>query len=378
MRRRFTVSTLALGVISSLVLVSTVLVSTVLVNTGLAATRIEVARDGVRYLIGRQHPNGSFPGFSPLGSTADAALAMSTAGRGRAQIDEALGYLARKVGEATLGQKAKIVLAAVAAGKDLSRYAGGDLVSELQATQREDGQYASEGDFSAVTTHALVSLALAAAGEPINDPAADWLAAAQCPDGGWQYDEAHQPGEDEHCFDATKDAEGNPVDFSTSDSNTTSYAVQALATHSHEVQLTADPFDYFPLTKDPVKGGYRYSHEDMQFGSPSYTDANSTALVIQAYLTCDTCDFSPPLHALKDLEYARCGALQGAFAFTWQDVDGKLRRLPSKAEARAEKSNDGSTVAGATIGAIPGLMLEPLPVAPQLVKRGAPDRRRCA
>ena len=367
MRRRIIASTLALAV-----------VSTALANVATGATRKEVARDGVRYLIGRQHANGSFPGFSPIGSTADAALAMSLAGRGRAQIREALGFLARKVDEASLGQKAKIVLAAVAGGKDLTRYAGGDLVAELRASQQANGQYAEEGDFSAVTTHALVSLALAASGRPIDDPGADWLAAAQCPDGGWQFDEPHQAGEDEHCYDAATDGEGNPLDFSTSDSNTTSYAVQALATHEHAVELTADPFDYFPLTKDPVKGGYRYSHEAVQYGSPSYTDANSTALVIQAYLTCDTCDFTPPLRSLKALRYARCGALQGAFAFTWQDVDGRLRRLPSRAEAKAEKGNDGSTVAGATIGAIPGLMLEPLPAGPQPVRFGAPKRRSCA
>lgn len=365
MRRRITASTLAL---------------VVAVSAGAAsgATRQEAARDGVRYLIGRQHANGSFPGFSPIGSTADAALAMSIAGRGRVHIREALGYLARNVDEATLGQKAKVVLAAVAGGKDLTRFAGGGLVAELRATQQDSGQYAEEGDFSAVTTHALVSLALASAGEPINDPAADWLVAAQCPDGGWQFDEPHQPGEDDHCFDPTTDGEGNPLDFSTSDSNTTSYVVQALATHEHPLTLGADPFDYFPLTEDPVKGGYRYSHETSQFGSPSYTDANSTALVIQAYLTCDTCDFTPPLRALKALQYARCGALQGAFAFTWQNVDGDIRRLPSKAEARAEKANDGSTVAGATIGAIPGLMLEPLPVGPRPIKDGAPARRSCA
>lgn len=367
MRRRFIASTLALALASS-----------AWSSVAVGATRQEAARDGVRYLISRQHANGSFPGFSPIGSTADAALAMSIAGRGRDHIKEALGFLARKVDEATLGQKAKVVLAAVAGGKDLSRFAGGDLVAQLRASQQDNGQYAEEGDFSAVTTHALVSLALASAGEPINDPAADWLAAAQCPDGGWQFDEPHQPEEDEHCFDATTDGAGNPVDFSTSDSNTTSYAVQALATHSHPVELAAGPFDYFPLTRDPVKGGYRYSHEDTQFGSPSYTDANSTALVIQAYLTCDTCDFDPPLRSLKALQYARCGALQGAFAFTWQNVDGDIRRLPSKAEARAEKENDGSTVAGATIGAIPGLMLEPLPVGPRPIKDAAPARRSCA
>src|SRR5688500_17325963 len=124
MRRRIVVSTLALVAISSSLLPS--------VATG--ATRKEVARDGVRYLIGRRQANGSFPGFSPIGSTADAVLAMSVAGRGRAQVREGLTYLARQVDDATLGQKAKIVLAAVAAEKDLARYAGGDLVSDLEAT----------------------------------------------------------------------------------------------------------------------------------------------------------------------------------------------------------------------------------------------------
>lgn len=346
--------------------------------TSSGVTRQTAARHGVRYLIARQHANGSFSGFSPIGSTADAALAMAVAGRGRSQIRAALSYLANHVDEATLGQKAKIVLAAVAGGKNLDTYAGGNLVADLEASQGANGQYAEEGDFSAVTTHALVALALAGAGQPIDDPAADWLAAAQCPDGGWQFDRPHQPSEDEHCFDSATDAEGNPVDFSTSDSNTTSYAVQALATHDHEVALSADPFGYFPSTRDPAKGGYRYSHEDTQFGARSYTDTNSTALVIQAYMTCATCDYLPPVGALKALQYARCGELQGAFAFTWRKSGGTFHRVPSRAEAKAEDDNDGSTVVGATIGALPGLMLEPLPVGPRETSAGAPSRRSCA
>lgn len=343
-----------------------------------ATSRVRAARHGVRYLIGRQHANGSFSGFSPLGSTADGALAMAMARRGSSQMNEALRYLADHVAEATLGQKAKIVLAAVAGGKDLSSYAGGDLVAQLEASQEPDGQYAADGDFSAVTTHALVALALAAAGQPINDAAADWLARAQCPDGGWQFDAPYQPSEDEHCYDSSMDAEGNPVDFSTSDSNTTSYAVQALETHDHAVALDADPFDYFPLTKDETRGGYRYSHEATQFGSASYTDANSTALVIQAYLAADVADYAPPVDALEGLQYARCGELQGAFAFTWQKVDRRFKRVPSRAEAKAEDDNDGSTVVGATIGAIPALMLKPLPVGPQDPRDGAPQRHSCA
>lgn len=357
-------------------LVSIALVLAVVLPSSAEVPATSSARHGVRYLIERQGPNGSFPGFSPVGSTADAVIAMASARRGRAQIADALRFLERNLDEASLGQRAKIVLAVVAAGRDPRAFGGRDLVAEIEGEQQENGQYGPADGFAEVNTHALASLALAAAGKEINDPAADWLVEGQCPDGGWQFDRPHQASEDEHCFDDSTDPMGQPVDFTTSDTNTTSYVVQALATRPRSLDLRADPFDYFRTAKDRVKGGFRYSHEREQFGEPSYTDANSTALVIQAYRTRGSIPVRA-LPALKELQYARCGSLQGAFAYTWKKVGDRLVRSPSRKEARAEEENGGSTVAGATIGAIQGLMKEPLPLEAAAIRRGAPGPTRC-
>ncbi len=333
-----------------------------------------------RYLVSRQHPDGSFPGFSPVGSTADAVIALVAARRAPGAVDEALEFLATTVDGATLGQKAKVVLAVVAAGGDPRAFGGHDLVAEIEAARQPDGSYGEEGDLTAVTTHALAALALAAAGQPIDDPAVDWLVAAQCPDGGWQYDEPHQEGEDEHCYDATAAPDGSPSDFTTSDTNTTSYAVQAIATHHHPVDLPADPFGYFSSARDRVKNGYRYSHDAHLFGTRAYTDANSTALVLQSFAAMDRTPPRGAKSALAALQYPRlCGKVGGAFAYTWEKRDGRLERTPSRRAARAEATAtpEGSTVAGATIGAIPGLLLRPLPVEPVAALDPVPRRRAC-
>lgn len=324
-----------------------------------------------RYVVTRQHKDGSFPGFSPVGATADAVLSLASAARGQGAIDKAFAYLKANVDSASLGQKAKIVLAAVASGSDPRSFGGHNLVREIKASQKPSGRYAEKGDFTAVITHSLAMIALDAAGVSPSGKAQMWLRDAQCPDGGWQYDGPRHKGENRHCFDGSKSAN----DFSTTDTNTTSYAVQVfVATHTR-LSFKTNPFRYFASSRDDL-GGWRYSYKKSSGGTTTYMDANSTALVLEAFAAEGKKLPGRGIRALEKLQYRKCGSLEGAFARTWEMRHGRLHRAPSISDAKAEKGSDGPTVIGATVGAIPGLLGAPLPVA-HTTTTAPPARRAC-
>ncbi|MEA2476088.1 MAG: hypothetical protein QOC87_287 [Actinomycetota bacterium] len=340
-------------------------------TSAIAASPQKRAALGTRYVVTRQHKNGSFPGFSALGATADAVLSLAAAARGQGAIDKAIAYLKANVDSASLGQKAKIALAAVAAGKDPRSFGGHNLLKEIKASQKPSGRYAEKGDFTAVITHSLAMIALEAGGAKASAKAQMWLRDAQCPDGGWQYDGPRHKGENRHCFDAKS---GN--DFSTTDTNTTSYGVQALvATHTH-LAFKTNPFKYFASARDDL-GGWRYSYKRSSGGATTYMDANSTALVLQAFAAEGKALPGRGIRALEKLQYRKCGSLEGAFARTWEKRGGKLHRSPSIKDAKAEKSADGPTVIGATVGAIPGLLGDPLPISHTTTTTAPPARKSC-
>jgi len=90
------------------------------------------AHRAMGYVGAQQQRNGSFPGFSAIGSTADAVLDMAATGYG----DEvtAIAYLRNQVRRgnvSTVGLTAKVVMAAVAAGHDPSTFAGTNLLGHL-------------------------------------------------------------------------------------------------------------------------------------------------------------------------------------------------------------------------------------------------------
>lgn len=320
------------------------------------------ARLAASYLASQQNEDGSFPGFSPLGSTADAVTSLVAVRRSPSSIQAALDYLEARVAEAeTLGQKAKLVLAAVAGGRDPRDFGGRDLVQPLLDSEQESGQYGAptpDDPFDGeVTDHTLVMLALAAV--PDADPSSNsirWLLLAQCEDGGWQHTGPQSDNENSHCFSGNAEE-----DFFRSDTNTTSLAVQAVAAHPEATAPYANsPFRFFRKIRDPRKNGWGYSWD------VRLTDANSTALVIQAYVAYGKALPEGAMKALKRLQHRLCGDPSSAagFAYTWEEREGVGYRK-------------GPPDPGATIAAIPALLKRPLPIAHAEVTKPAPGVPGC-
>ena len=289
----------------------------------------ERAGAGATFLASMQKPNGSIPAFSPIGSTADAVLAFVAARAERGARSDAVSYLRAQVrrGNVTgVGLVAKVVQAAVAAGRDPHSFGGENLVRWLRSRIRDDGHIGK----SAVFDHALAVLALEAAGLEPSRRVTGWLLDAQCPAGGWSYDAPYDPGiDDEHCFDGSGD------DVFTADTNTTAYAVMALE-HARRGMYGASPFSFFAGARDATHGGWEYAPG---FG----TDANSTALTIQAYRSAGRAVPSGGLAALRALQ-PDIGC--GAWAYNYEgDVPG----APN---------------VGATIGAVPAVLRVFLPLLP--------------
>jgi hypothetical protein len=292
-----------------------------------ALTDTQRAQLAVAYLAQAQKPNGSIVAFSAIGSTADAVVAFVAAGEGSTHVSLALKYLSGRVSAGkvnTLGLRAKVVLAVSAAGRDPRHFGGTDLLRKITKTLGSDGHFGT----SAVFDDSLALLAVESAGVAPGLNAASWLLAAQCPDGGWAYDKPYDPSTDDaHCFD------GTGTDFFTSDSNTTSYVVQGLAAMG-STGWAADPFAFFNTVRDPAHGGWSYSASFLA------TDANSTGLVLQAYAAMGRVTPHGAIASLRALQYPACGA----FAYSW---NGAVKGDPD---------------VGATIGAVPGLLLKPFPV----------------
>jgi hypothetical protein len=288
-------------------------------------TNAQRAHRAMGYVGAQQQTNGSFPGFSAIGSTADAVLDMAATGFG----DEAtaIAYLRNQVRRgnvSTVGLTAKVIMAAAAAGHDPSTFAGTNLLGHLTDAERASGRY---GD-ATVFDQALAILAIKASGQTPDHTAATWLADAQCPDGGWQFDRPHRASENGHCRDVN-----DPGDFFRSDTNTTAYAVMAL--EGLAAVPATDPFTFFAAFRDPTYGGWGYTAGFRR------TDANSTALVIQAFAADGRPLPKGAMGALRSLQY-RCGAL--AYSFT-------------NAGRRTGKD------VGASIGAVLGFLRDPLPVS---------------
>ena len=303
------------------------------------------ARVGVRYLVTQQRDSGAVPAFSKFGSTADAVVAMVAARRSPRGIRQALRWLREHPGQATtIGLRAKLVLALVVAGRSPRDFAGRNWVARIRGTELPSGRY---GAGTAVFDQALAILALRGAGASPSQNARNWLADAQCPDGGWQFDAPYNAAsENQHC-QGDRD-----TDFFRAEADATSLAIQAL-----EADPAVNPFPFLRSLRDSRKHGWGYNSDFPM------TNANSTALVLQAYAAEGRDLPRRGVRALKRLQYPLCGKGAAAFAYSWERRDGELRRT-------------GRDV-GATIGAIPGLLGKPLPIAARDVTKPAPRPGPC-
>jgi hypothetical protein len=298
------------------------------------------ARVAAGYVSARQSKDGSFPAFSTVGSTADAVVSLVAAKSSEESVQSALDFLENAVGAGevdTIGLKAKVVLAAAAGGRDPENFGGQNLVADIVSSEEPDGRL---GTGTTVFDQALALLALEGAGKQFATQSVVWLAEAQCRDGGWQFDEPAGPDDNRHCFNDQLEA-----DNFQSDTNTTSLAVQVLAyIEESPPEPAGNPFKFFKNIRDGQFGGWGYS-----WGFET-TDANSTALVLQAYASEGVSAPKGARHALKRLQYPVCSGKKkaGAFAFTWADDDGD-----------GTFTRTGPDL-GATIGGVLGLLEVPL------------------
>jgi hypothetical protein len=298
-------------------------------------TDAQRARRGSAYAAGLQQRNGAIVAFSPIGSTSDAVIAFVAADAQDPARRDAVGFLRRQVALGnvqTVGLVAKVVQASVAAGRDPRDFGGENLVRWLRSRIRETGRIGN----ATVFDQALAVLALEASGVAPRTTVTDWLLAAQCPVGGWSFDLPYRAGTDDgSCND------GTAGDFFSADTNTTAYAVMALE-HLGRDDYTSPPFPFFETARDAVHQGWEYSPG---FG----TDANSTALVIQAYLAGG---LAIPTGGLQALRALQPDLSVGAWAYSYVGDE------------------PGDPNLGATVGAVPAIVQVTLPFVSGAAERG--------
>ena len=289
-----------------------------LVTFALPAQAEDPVEMGLDYLAAQQQPDGGFTnGFSEgadLGTTYDVILAITASGQDASTWvsnggNSPLDYLyAQVAGGAVdkLGLKAKAVLTLLATGQEPTTFAGHDLIAELNAAYDDTtGSYGST-----IFDQALVVLALFNADQPVPDRAAQYLLDNQCTDGAWAL------------FGGTTAGTG--------DTNTTALAVQALLVTGHRDEI-GEAFAYFHRVQND-DGGFPYQNPS-DYGTD--TDANSTAVVLQALLAAGeslsnwTPSGTDPLGALVTLHDPTSGAFFWQAAMPYPNVLATAQAIPA-------------------------------------------------
>lgn len=216
------------------------------------------------------------------GQTADTVFGLVAEGIGGARLSSALDALETaapdygydKAGNAIPGSLSKLVLALTAGGRDATEVGSKNLVADLQSTAEKTGPNAGRlndvvdsYDDTGAFTQSLGLLALKAADAETTAVRA-WLVGQQCDNGGFEY------GARKVAADGSLEACEGP------DTNTTGYAVQALAgTPTGDAALQA--LDFLDKAQTP-SGGFPFSPP--QAGTDGDADPTSTALGVQAIL----------------------------------------------------------------------------------------------
>jgi len=217
--------------------------------------------DGLGWLRAQQADDG---GFGPAGWTAQAVLAISSAGQEPSTWAAASGrspvaYLAANLGEfQTAGSVGRAIQAVAASGANPYSFGGRNLIQWVMSFyDPATGQF---DEASNVWEHSLATMGLQAACRPVPAEAVAWLKAQQNADGGWGW------------------AAG-----SDSDTNSTALAMQSLAA-SGEPAGSACVLEAvaFLVNQQNGDGGFQWVKPN-PYG-PDQSDSSSTAGVVQALL----------------------------------------------------------------------------------------------
>ena len=290
-----------------------------------AAAQSKPLQAAVDWLRTQQQADGGFsngfvPGSDP-GATADAVLAITSAGQDAAQWTvggnnplDAL-RLAVEAGAVTgAGGFAKVALAVQAAGQDVRSFGGMDLTAAILADRNAGAGLFGGGPYDT----ALAMQALRVAGADLPDGVIDGLLATRLADGAYAFNGDRTPG--------------------TGDSNTTAMVVLALWA-AGETDAAAPSLEYFRSTQNE-DGGWTYQ-KPSAFGEA--TDANSTALVMQALAAAgeDLAAWNDPASALLSLQQP-----SGAFAFNAETPGDNLlatvQAIPALASPIEGRAQAGS------------------------------------
>ncbi|MCU0519106.1 MAG: terpene cyclase/mutase family protein [Anaerolineae bacterium] len=234
--------------------------------------------------------SSGFAAGSDFGTTAEVILAAIAAGQDvstwvTAADRTPLDFVASRVaaGQVTdVGDLSKAAFVAVATGQDPRAFGGTNLIEKMAAQQN-----ASTGVYGdTLFKHAYVVLALHSAGAPIPESAVAAMTSQFTDDGAWALFGGTTPG--------------------TADTNTTALVMQALIAVGR-ADAAAGALPYLQRMQN-ADGGFPYQ-KPSAWGTDS--DANSTAVVLQA---------------LKAL-----GAQMGPFASSGTDPTGALLSLADSA-----------------------------------------------
>jgi Prenyltransferase and squalene oxidase repeat len=243
------------------------------------------AQAAANWIITQQAADGSISGS--LSDTANGILAL-VAAHDTAAAQSALTNMEANVnafipstGADGPGQLALLILDAHAMNVDPTNFGGTNLPARLLATEQTSGPDAGLFGTEAQLTNfaaggfdqGMALVALKAVGETANAAAISWLTGQQCPDGGWLVQS--QASTTEGC---TVDS----ANFTGPDTNSTSLALQGLAAQGALTPtIEANAISY--LTNGQVGDG-GWSLYPNSAAQPQQSDAESTALVIQAIL----------------------------------------------------------------------------------------------
>ncbi|MFD8322444.1 prenyltransferase/squalene oxidase repeat-containing protein [Kitasatospora purpeofusca] len=251
-------------------------------------------------------------------SSADQAAARATAWLARPDI--LVGYLGDGTTEAYAGATAKLLLAAEVRGSSPSAFGGVDLPARLRSLLTPSGRFSDRsqwGDYSNAfgQSLALIALQRTPGGAPAS--AVDYLAAAQCADGGFPI------------------AFGQPT--CTADTDATALAAQALAATGRSAKAKAG-LDWLTAHQN-TDGGFAAA-------GATTSNANSTGLATSALLPGGR--FISGLKGWSSLVKLQQGcsadpAVRGAVAY---DASGFNSANATRATAQAVLGLSGQGLAG--------------------------------